>query len=92
MMIGHFKMGLGGDISLMFFDNFIDKFGHHSAANAHQMIVVPTLLQLKHRVTTRKMMPPDQAGGFKLGEHPVDRRQTHVFTLLQQGLIDIFSG
>ena len=92
MMIGHFKMGLGGDIRLMFFNDFIDKFGHLSAVNTHQMIVVPAVLQFKYRMATRKIMPPDQARGFKLGEHPINRRQTHVFALLQKSLIDIFGG
>ena len=56
------------------------------------MVMVLAAFQFKHRVSAFKMMPLDQSGGFKLGQHPVNGCQADFHTLLQQGFVDILGG
>ena len=54
--------------------------------------MVLTLIQFKHRLAALEMMAFDQTGGFELGQHPVNRRQSYLFTAIDQGSVDGFSG
>ena len=54
------------------------------------MIVVTALVEFEDGVPALEVMPIDQAGCFKLREHPVDSGQPNIFTGIQQCLVDIF--
>ena len=78
-----------GNIPLMLLYDLIDKFINPAAFHTEDMVMMVTLVQLEHRVPPLEMMACDQAGRFKLGQHPVNRCQANVFSRFQQYFIDV---
>ena len=78
-----------GNCVLKLFDIFIDELDDLAGLQAHHMIVVVALGQLEHGMAAVEVQAADQPGAFKLGKHPVDRGQPHIFTRLQQRLVNI---
>ncbi len=54
------------------------------------MIMVPAAIQFKHGMAGIEMVPDDQAGGLKLGQYAVHRRNPHLFVAVEQGLVNVF--
>jgi hypothetical protein len=79
-------------LTLALFDRTVAELKHLSAANTNHMIVMPAMVDLKHRTTTFKVMTADETGRFELGKHTVDRGKTYFLTHAQQPLVDILSG
>lgn len=55
-----------------------------AALQTQDMVVVRTVIEFKHGVTTLKMVASHQASGLELGEHPVHGRQTEFFAGILQ--------
>ena len=72
-MIGQSKIPALGNVVLERFDRRVLEFLNLPTLQAHQMVVVVAPVQFKNGSATFEMMPNDQAGGFKLGQHPVNR-------------------
>jgi outer membrane protein assembly factor BamE (lipoprotein component of BamABCDE complex) len=61
-----------------------------AAFDAHDVIVVATLLQLEHRFAAFEVMADEQPGLFELREHAVNRSEPRVRSFLQQRLVYVF--
>lgn len=83
-MVGQDEVFAAGNGMLELFDGGVLKFLHPAAFNADDVVVVVTLIQLENRGAALEMMTDDQAGGFKLGQNPVDRCQADFLTLVDQ--------
>ena len=68
-------------------DFLVDKLNYLVGIDVHHVVVVVIRRHLKNRVTRLEIMANDQICGFKLGQHPVDRRQPNVFSGIAQTLI-----
>ena len=47
-------------------------------------------VQFEDRVAALKMVTHDQAGGLKLGQHPIDGRKPNLFTIRDEGFENFF--
>ena len=79
-MIGDLEASLHGNITLTLFNGFIDKLFNLTALHADNMIMVLALIHFEDGMPTLKMVAGNQTGAFKLGQYPVDRGQTNLFT------------
>jgi hypothetical protein len=77
---------------LAFFDLFIAKLFYTPTLQADDMIVMPALIQFEHRLIAFEVMPDQQAGLFKLGQHAVYGRQTDILAAVKQYAVNIFRG
>lgn len=84
------KAMLLGNFLLLCFDALINKLGHAPTFNAHHVIVVRFIIQLKDCACTFEFIADNEPGIFKLGQYTVDRRQPDVLLLLEKNFIDIF--
>ncbi len=72
------------------FDGLILEFGDSAGLQTDDMIVVVAGVQFEECLATIKMMARDQAGSFKLGQHPIDGCQAYFIAIAEQCLVDIF--
>lgn len=89
-MVSQNKISLLSDFSLECFDGGILKLFNLAALNANQMIMVVTPIHLEHGVAALKMMADDQPCRLELSEDAIDRGQTDLLTLADQGFEDFF--
>lgn len=75
---------------LTFFNGRIEKFLDATAGQAHQVIVVLALIELKYRLTRFEVASQQQAGLLKLHEYPIDSGQADVGSLGDQGFVHVF--
>ena len=80
------------DLFLALLDLGIEELLDVPALHAHQVIVVPALVQLEHRLAGLEMVADQQPRLLELGEHPVDRREPGIGPVLRQYLVDILGG
>lgn len=80
---------LQGDGLLADLDGRFKELHHLAATHADQVVVVSTPIQLEDRLTALEVVAGDQTRTLELGQDPVDRRQTHVVLVLQEGPVDI---
>ena len=80
-----------GNFALALLDHRVGKFHHFTSSHTNHMVVMLALGQLEHGVAGFEMVTGHQAGGLKLCEHAIDRRQPYIFTSSQQGAIDVLS-
>src|SRR5258707_9045691 len=59
------------------------------ALQADQMVVVPALVQLEHRLAGLEMLARQQSRVLELRQHPVNRRETDVDAFGDQRLVDV---
>ena len=85
-MIGNIVTLAVGDLGLLGFDDFIDKFLDLAAADTDDMVVMAFPVELEYRLTTLEMMARYQAGGLELGQNAVHRGKTDFFSLVTQCL------
>lgn len=78
-----------GNFGLTALDDFVEEFDDSAIVDTDHMIVVLIGRQLEHRMPTLEIVPDHQTGSLKLGEHAIDSRQTHIFTMLEQRTVDI---
>lgn len=67
----------------------IIKFFDAAALQAHQMVMMTALIELKNGFAAFEMMAHEQTGGLKLCQHTINRRQTDIHLLGEQMPIDI---
>lgn len=88
-MIGNLVTLAIGNLGLLLFDDFIDKFFDLAAANTNDMVMMTFPVELEYSLTTLEMMTCYQAGGLELGQNTVYRGKTDFFTLVTQCLVYI---
>ena len=81
-----------GDLALQPLDLLVGELDHPPGLDAHHVIVVPTGLQLEHRVVAGEVVPRDETGLLELRQHPVNRGQAHVVPRLAQAAVDVFGA
>lgn len=91
-MVRHVKSRLGRYFFLPFFDDFIQKFNHLATLQTDDVIMVFPGIDLIEGSTIFETMTNDNAGFLKLGQNPIDRRQTDFLTLFPQFAEDILSA
>ena len=74
---------------LQLFDLGLIKLFHSAAVQAHQMIVVLTLVELIHGLAPLKVGPTQETGLFKLREDTVNRGQANVNVFAQSDAVDV---
>jgi hypothetical protein len=79
-MIFHNESSVLCYFALALFDRTVAELEHLSAANTNHMIVMPAMVDLKHRTTTFEVVSEDETSRFELGEHTVDRGKTYFLT------------
>jgi len=82
---------LFGNLSLTLFNNLVNELDNFTGLRTNHMVVMIIASHLEHSMTTLEIMPQHQAGRLKLGQNPVDSRQTHVISLIKQLLINVLS-
>src|SRR5258708_33103335 len=63
-----------------------------AALQAHEVIVVPALVQLEYRLAGLEMLAREQARLLELREHPVNGGEAHVDAFGDERLVDVFGG
>ena len=79
-------------IVLPFFNLCIVKLFHPTAIQADQMIMVLAFVDLVNRLARFKVAAIQQAGLLKLCQHPVNRGQANVGSVLKKYAKNIFCG
>jgi hypothetical protein len=83
-----------GDLLLAPLNCGIHKFLYVATVKANEVIVVRTLIELINRPAIAfaglKMTAEQETCLLKLGEYPIDRRQTNVFVFFGHGHEDFF--
>jgi hypothetical protein len=54
------------------------------------MVVMMATVKLEHGLPTLEVVTDDQAGRLELSQYPIHRRQSDLFTRVEQQAIDIF--
>ena len=83
------EAALGGDAVLAPLDLGVDEFLDAPAREAHEVVVVRSLVELEHRAPAFEVVAREQPGLLELREHPVHRRQAHVDVLRDERLVDV---
>ena len=79
-----------GHCLLALLDLGVVELFHLPAIQADNVVVVLALVELIDRLPTFKLAARQDAGLLKLRQHPVDRGQSHVRSLLQQDAVHVF--
>lgn len=68
------------------------EFHHIATFGAYHVIVMIAVVDFIDCRPIVKIVAHNQSSGLELGQNPVNRSNTHIFTSLDQGAIDVFSG
>lgn len=68
------------------------KFFQMAALHANNMVMVLAMIQFEHGFPAFEIVPNQNARQLKLGQHAVNRGETHVLTAGKQLLVDIFGA
>tara|TARA_B100000519_G_C13980649_1_gene314432 strand:+ start:260 stop:622 length:363 start_codon:yes stop_codon:yes gene_type:complete len=90
-MIRQLETGSIRNLTLAFFDTLVCKLLDNTALHAHQMVVVLGFGNLKHGVTTFKMVAFNQSSVLKLGQHPVNGANPDLVIIDEQLFVNVFS-
>lgn len=80
------------DSYLTLLDLGVEEFLYVPAAETHEVVVVPTLVELEYCLASLEIVPLEQPGLFELGEHPINGGQADIHAFGHQRPINIFSG
>ena len=86
------KSTIVGNLLLSTLDLGIEELLNTATLQANQMVVVLTFIEFVHRLARLEMAALEQPGLFKLGQHAIDRGQTHIMVLGKQFAIDILGA
>ncbi len=89
-MVSELEVHSLSNLGLTLFNGFVLKFFDMAALDAHQVIMMIAAVQFEDRVAALKMVTHDQAGGLKLGQHPIDGRKPNLFTIRDEGFENFF--
>ena len=68
---------------------YIDELFDATAVQAHDVIMVGTLVELEHRHAVLEMMARDQTRSLELRQHPIHRRQADVLAQIDESPLDV---
>ena len=91
-VLADLEAALAGDLGLALLDLRVEEFLDAAALQAHQVIVVPALVELEHRLAGLEVMAHQQARLLELRQHAVDRREPDVEAVGEQLLVDVLGG
>ena len=91
-VLADFKAAFERNGGLAFLNGLVEELLHAAALQADKVIMVTALVEFKNRFVRFEMMAHQQAGLFKLCEHPIDRGQARVRALFEQQAVDVFGG
>ncbi len=89
-MVGNLKTFGFGNAVLPVFNFCVKKLLNPPAIQANQVVMVLAFIEFEHRFAALKMAAAQNTGLFKLGQHPINRSQTHVGAVLQQHTENVF--
>ncbi len=89
-VVGDLETQLFGDDLLPLLNSFVQKLFHFATLHAKDMIVMATLIEFKHRVSTLKMVATHDIRRLKLRQDTVNRGQANILTGFQQRFVDVF--
>ena len=64
------------NLILLCLDTFIKKLSYAAALNTNHVVVMIFVIEFKDRTFAFEIMTYHQTGIFKLGEYPINRRQS----------------
>ena len=91
-MLADLESAFVRDFGLALFDLGIEEFFDAPALQAHQMVVVPALVELEDRFPRLEMVADQESCLLELGQHAVNGGKPDVHTLAQQLFVDILGG
>ena len=83
-MLRHLIPAGVSDLFLALFNQWIAEFFNLTTAYTDDMVVMISLIQFKDGLIALEIVTLDQAGGFKLGEYPVNRSQADFGSFLNE--------
>jgi hypothetical protein len=78
-----------GDGRLTVFNAAVHEFFDPAAVNTDDVVMVGAMVQLENSHAVFEMMASDEARGFKLREHAIDRGKADVFVAAQELPVDV---
>lgn len=91
-MVLNLEAVFGGNLFLAKLDRSVVELLDMTALHAHDVIVMPALLQLENRLPAFEMVANEQSRLFELGEHAINRCQARISAILQELLVNILGG
>ena len=88
------KSSVLGNLLLSTLDLGIEELLHTATLQADQMVMVLTFIEFVHRLARLELAALEQASLLKLGQHAIDRSQTHIMpswkisSTLSRGSVD----
>ena len=86
------KAAFAGDGFLAVFDFRVAEFFYLAADQTDEVVVMLPLIEFKDGLAAFKIVPFQNAGLLKLGEHAIDGGKTNVHALIEQVAVDVFGG
>ncbi len=86
------EAALSGDFGLAFLYRVVVEFLDVAALQAHEVIVVPALIQFINCFAAFKMMAYQQSGALELRQNPVHRGQSGISAVFEHELVDVLGG
>jgi hypothetical protein len=81
-----------GNAALAGFNVCIKKLFYPTAGEAHQMVVVCALIQLKHGFADFKVVARQNAGLLKLHEHAINGGKADVGAFIEHAAVNVFGA
>ncbi len=78
-----------GDILLALLDFFVGELIDSPTFQADDMIMMTTTIEFEDRIAAFKIMTTNQTGGLELSQHPVDSRQTNLFSFFEKKFVHV---
>src|SRR5262245_33181586 len=91
-MAAQLEAALLGDLVLALLDVRVVELLDAAALQADEVVVVPALVQLEHRLAGLEVLARKQPGLLELREHAVDGGEADVEALAEQLLVDVLGG
>jgi len=83
---------LFGDLRLAVFYFGVVELLDVAALHAHEVIVVPAVIEFKYRLVGLEMVAYQQACLLKLRQHTIDRGKPGVGAVFLQQFVNVFGG
>src|SRR5262245_8247095 len=83
------EAALARDVVLPLLDLAVVELLDAAALQAHQVVVVPALVELEHRLAVLEVLPRQQAGLLELRQHAVHGGEADVDALGDERLVDV---
>ena len=91
-MVVDLEAAIRGDLVLALLDLGVVELLDAPALYAHEMVVMPALVQLEHRLAGLEVVADEEPRLLELGEHAIDRREPGLGAVPGQELVDLLGG